>query len=152
MGDVIVGYDDSDASRAALQWAAHYVGTHGTVVVVHVVSAVGEWELAAAQIDPDPVRHGLEQRLEREWCAPLREAGVTYHSSVAVGAVADQLIAVARRWGAELIVIGMSGRGSLGELVSRSTLRALRGHVVRPVVVVPPSWRPGPDERPDPAD
>lgn len=142
MAVVIVGYNDSDASRAAMRWAARHVGPDGTVVVVHVVSAVGEWELAAAQIDPDPVRHGLEQRLDREWCAPLREAGVPYHAAVAVGAVAEQLITVARRWNAELIAIGMSTRGSLGELVSRSTIRALRGHVVRPVVTVPAAWEP----------
>lgn len=146
MAAVVVGYNDSEASRAALRWAAHHVGTTGTVVVVHVVSAVGEWELAAAQIDPDPVRHGLEQRLDREWCAPLRTAGVPYHSMVAVGAVAEQLIAVARRWDVELIVLGMSTRGSLAELVSRTTMRALRGHVVRPVVAVPASWSARPTE------
>ena len=57
-----------------------------------------------------------------------------------VGHPSDELMSVARAESADLIVIGMSPRGTLTELVLGSTLRELRRSAVRPIVAVPESW------------
>jgi len=54
--------------------------------------------------------------------------------------VAEALIVVARKYDASLIVIGMTSRGTLSELISGSTQHELLHHAVRPVVAVPATW------------
>jgi nucleotide-binding universal stress UspA family protein len=135
---IVVGFDNSPAAQAALGWAirqAQVVG--GEIVVVYVSSSVREWELAAAQINTDPMRAEAKRRLSGEWTAPLREAGVPYHVRLMQGRVAEELMKVARAEEASLIVIGMTPRGTLTELVFGSTRHDLLHHAVRPVVAVP---------------
>ena len=141
MSGIVLGYDDSPAARAAMQWAAAQAAlTEVEVIVVYVLSSVVEWELAAVQVNPDPIRHEFERRLREDWSSPLRQHGIRHRTTVAVGRVADQLIHVAQDASADLIVIGMTTHGSLAELANKSTLRQLRGHAVRPVVAVPAEW------------
>ena len=83
MNTIVIGYDSSAAADAALEWAAgHAACTAGEVLVVYVASSIAEWELAAAQINTDPVRHEFERRLRDEWTAPLRTAGIPYPDQV----------------------------------------------------------------------
>ncbi len=148
MEKIVVGYDHSDAAQAALRWAElQALRTGAQVVLVYVASSIGEWELAAAQIDPDPVRRELQRRLDEEWSESLRKAEVPYRTKLAVGRVADGLMKVARDEHASLLVIGMTPRGTLGELVFGSTQHQLLHHAVRPVVAVPASWSEPSEER-----
>ncbi|HEX4490160.1 MAG TPA: universal stress protein [Acidimicrobiia bacterium] len=135
---IVVGFDNSPAALAALEWAkcqAQLVGAE--LVLVYVSSAARAWELAAAQINTDPMRAEAKRRLAGEWTAPLREAGVPYRARVTEGRVADELMKVARAEDASLIVVGMTARGTLTELVFGSTRHDLLHHAVRPVVAVP---------------
>jgi len=141
MSGIVLGFDDSPASRAAMQWAGRQaLLTEVEVRVVYVVSSVAEWELAAIQIDPIPMRQEFERRLRGDWSAPLRELGVRYHTHVTVGRVADGLMHAAQEISADIIVVGMTTHGALAQLVGSSTMRALDGHAVRPVVAVPAGW------------
>jgi nucleotide-binding universal stress UspA family protein len=118
MERVLVGYDDSPAARGALAWAVHHAQRTGAVLVIgYVVSSSLEWELNAAQINTDPIRKEFERRLRGAWTEPVRTAGVRYETQLEVGRPADALLAAARRTEAALIVIGMTGRGTLGELM-----------------------------------
>jgi len=138
---IVLGYDDSPAARAAMRWAGDQAQlTAVEVRVVYVVSSAAEWELAAIQVDPDPIRHEFERRLREDWSTPLRERGVRHDTCVMVGRVADQLMHAAQDMTADLIVVGMTQHGSLAQIVGSSTIRALRGHAVRPVVAVPAEW------------
>lgn len=112
------------------------------LIVVYGVSSTWEWELAAIQVNPDPIRHEIGQLLRKDWTATLRAAGVRYQTEVAVGRPADVLLASARHHEAALIVLGMTGRGTLGELVTGSTGRQVAHHAVRPIVTVPAGWTP----------
>lgn len=141
MSAIVLGYDDSPAARAAMHWAGGQARlTDAEVSVIYVLSSVVQWELAAIQVNPDPIRHEFERRLRDDWSSPLRRDGVRHRTEVAVGRVADELIRIAQQVSADLIVIGMTSHGSLAELANKSTLRQLRGHAVRPVVAVPPEW------------
>jgi nucleotide-binding universal stress UspA family protein len=143
MEHLVVGYDHSPAAQGALAWAAHYAGRNGgELILVYVVSAAWEWELAAVQVDPDPIRREIKDLLHESWTEPLRAAGLRYQTEVKVGRPAEALLASARRHDASLIVLGMTGRGTLGELVLGSTGREVAHHAVRPIVTVPAEWMP----------
>ncbi len=141
MEKIVVGYDHTRAADGALAWAIDYAGKSGSeLVIVCGVSSTWEWELAAIQVNPDPLRHKIGQLLQQEWTAPVRAAGVAYRTEVLVGRPADVLLASARRHEAALIVLGMTGRGTLGELIVGSTGREVAHHAVRPIVTVPAGW------------
>jgi nucleotide-binding universal stress UspA family protein len=143
MERVIVGYDDSPAARGALTWAVdHAQRVGGELIVVFVVSSSFEWELNAVQVNTDPIRKEFERRLRGEWTEPVRAAGVRYETQLVVGRPADALLDAARHNEASLIVIGMTARGTLGELVFSSVSHQLFHRAVRPVVTVPAEWKP----------
>ena len=138
---VLVGYDNSPAAKAALRWAADEAELTGApLILLYVASSVAEWEMAAIQVDPDPVRHRIEKMLANDWSEALRARGLRVRTQVAVGRPAVEIMRLAREENARLVVIGMTGRGTLSELVSDHTQRVLRHHAVRPVVAVPAVW------------
>ncbi len=142
METIVVGYNDSPPARAALAWAAVEARQrHARLLVVYVVSSVGEWELAAAQINPDPIRQEFERRLAGDWTAKLRDEAIEYDTSVVVGRVGHAIRRCAAQEHASMIVVGMSHRGTLAELVSEDPEHELARHAVRPVVAVPSDWQ-----------
>ena len=141
---IIVGFDNTEASESALRWAVDRAQRdQSELLVVYVTSSAGEWELAMVQVNPDPIRHEVEKRLRGEWTESVRAAGVSYRTQVVVGRPADALLEIATANDAALVVVGMSGRGTLGELVIGSTAHRLSHRAVRPIVTVPPGWKPG---------
>lgn len=141
MSTIVIGYDNSDAAQSALDWAtAQAALTNSELLVVYVASSIAEWELNAIQINTDPIRDEFKRLLNDEWTASLRKTHVRYQTRFAVGRVADELMRTAREEHAALIVIGMTARGTLNELVFGSTRHELLHHAVRPVVAVPATW------------
>lgn len=68
MERIIVGYDHGPAAQGALRWALDYARrTNAELVVVYAVSSSWEWELAAIQVNPDPIRHEIRQLLAESW-------------------------------------------------------------------------------------
>src|SRR5689334_18087912 len=107
MATIVVGCNGSEAAQAALDWATEQArDTDTELLVVYVASSIAEWELAAVQIDPDPIRREFQRRLKDEWTAPVRKAHVRYRTRFAVGRVASELMRAARAEDAALIVIG----------------------------------------------
>ena len=152
MERVIVGYDDSPAARGALTWAVDHARRSGAeLIIVFVVSSSSEWELNAAQINTDPIRKEFQRRLRGQWTEPVRAAGVRYETQLEVGRPAEVLLNAARHHEAALIVIGMTARGTLGELVFSSVGHHLSHHAVRPVVTVPAGWEPEASDESGPA-
>jgi nucleotide-binding universal stress UspA family protein len=142
MQTIVVGYDDTPPARAALSWAAIEAGQRrARLLVVYVVSSAGEWELAAAQVNPDPIRREFERLLDGEWTATLRDGGVEYDTRIAVGKVGQALRQVASDADAAMIVVGMTHHGVLADLVAGDTEHDLLRHSARPVVAVPAEWQ-----------
>src|SRR4051794_2902953 len=97
MQELLVAYDDSDAARAALAWAIQYAkAADARVVLLYVVSSVGEWELAAVQVNTDPLRRRLGELLDGTWSEPLRQADVPYRTKMVVGRPAEKILETAR--------------------------------------------------------
>ena len=123
MADMILcAVDDSEAaSRAfgAARGLADALG--GELVAVHVV--------ASADQDADQIVASVRSRLGGRGAAP--------DVRLLEGSPAEALIETAGREGAELLVVGSRGRGSLRSAVLGSVSRELAARAPCPVVVVP---------------
>lgn len=139
---IVVGFHESAAARAALAWAADEAERIGSDVrVVYVSSASTELAVASAQVNPDVLRRTASEIIEEKFIHPLRERSLTVLFDVVVGSPATEIMRIAHAKHASIIVIGMTERGLLSEIVSSTTAHALRRHAVRPVVAVPAAWR-----------
>ena len=137
---IIVGVDGSEESARAVRWCADHATRLGDeVVAVHVMAGpvyVGDAELPVARPSADQVK-ALHDRVERDWCKPLADAGVAYRVTMTTGRPTTALINEAEREDAELVVAGRRGRGGAAEVLMGSTSRELTHHLGRPLVVVP---------------
>ena len=147
---VLVGLDDSEAAAAAARWAAEAVrGTGGEVIAVHGLDTspprqAVEGVLRGLGVPPRDVfdwKAEVREILEKDWCQPLRDAGVPYRAMLVEGDPVHALINTARDLDVDLIVVGHQG--------GTTFLHRLLGHLSDdlllldnapcPVVVVPSS-------------
>jgi nucleotide-binding universal stress UspA family protein len=136
---IVVGYDGSASSRAALAHAVAF-GDGAHVVVVHVPEAraphaTSRWrELLDAEHEEE-ARAALEAILREDGAVHARG---TWEARLTNGRPAEAILDIAREVGADAIVVGAHGIGAaaapLGsvpyELVARAEV---------PVTVIPPA-------------
>jgi nucleotide-binding universal stress UspA family protein len=122
---IVLGYDGSAGADRAVDLVASLAGP-GRDVAVRIASAVPDVYAPRSAWTHAVV--GPAARLEQEIADVAREeveaaggrlggAGATVESVVTVGRAPDMLVDEARRWGADLVVVGSRGRGAV-----RSTL------------------------------
>lgn len=135
-GPVVVGVDDSEASLAAIRWAADDSRARGVpLVAVHAWRAwpwltdtlVG-WSVSDANLGA-----GLEQMVD-DLIAPFVEPGQQVETRVWVGHPAVKLLEASRE--ASVVVVGSRGRGGLAGMLLGSTSREVMRQAHCPVVVV----------------
>jgi nucleotide-binding universal stress UspA family protein len=135
---VVVGYDGSPASQAALARAADRAGADGKVYVVHAYALPTDWvagppyqELLDIQLDR---ARNLMARLEEESGADL--GGVSWEPEVIGDAPARAIAHVAATRDADEIVLGTRGFGR-----ARALLGSVAHEVIHlaecPVTVIP---------------
>lgn len=133
----MVGYDGSDASRAALLFAARQAGSEGRVIVVHA------YELPIELLGAPGDESLLAQRRERG-AVLLAEipigsadlAGPRYETQLVAGPPAPAIAELARDRHADEIVVGARGRGRVRALLGSVSHELI--HIAdRPVVVIP---------------
>jgi len=139
---IVVGVDGSESASRAVEWCARMAPRLAAeVVAVHAVEepVYPVPTLAYVAVPPlsDESRAELLRLLDEEWCAPLRNAGVTYRAELTDGPSASVLVQVADAEDADLLVTGRRGRGGFAELVLGSTSHHLTHHAGRPLVIVP---------------
>lgn len=130
---LVVGYDGSDASRAALAYAASKAGSGGVVVVVHAYGPPADWLGKPEYQRVLDVHRGRGEALLESIPLP---SGVEHETELIAGDPAEKIVDVARVRDADEIVIGSHGYGRL-----RSVLGSVSHQVLhtadRPVVVIP---------------
>ena len=134
---LVVGYDGSAASRAALLFAARQAGRAGRVFVVHA------YEPPPEALGSPNYQRVLSERRDRGEALllelPLAEeglAGPVYDTELIGGPPARAIVAVARTRHADEIVIGARGLGRMRALLGSVSHEIL--HMAdRPVVVIP---------------
>ncbi len=135
---ILVGVDGTPESRAAVAWAAALAGdVQARVVAVHVVATTWEWEMAAMQIDTEPLVETRRLELAGRWTEPLRVAGVDHTTRLLEGDPAKQLRRAAFESRADLIVVGGARAGRLHDLLFGHVRHQLVTSAPCPVVVVP---------------
>lgn len=134
---IVLGVDGSAGSAHAVRWCAEVAPALGSdIVAVYAFEPIVEW---VPETDPRSWRPGVERKLEEEWVAPLRDAGLNVRTQLVedihpVAALAG-VIAEER---AGLAVLGTRGIGGfLGLRLGRVPIQLLH-HTQVPVVVVPP--------------
>ncbi len=140
---IVVGYDGSDSSKAALDFARELTKAQGgSIVVAHVL----EWSpysfLTPTEIEERHKRRGEElSRAEEAILAPamksLEDSGLDVSSELKFGQVAATLGTIAKETGADQIVIGRNGEPGLGSRVFGSVAISLAQGAPVPVTIVP---------------
>jgi nucleotide-binding universal stress UspA family protein len=136
---ILVGCSDSDASRAALRWATRVARDLGAgIIAAYAISTLWEWELAAVQVNTDPIRREVTELLDGRWTESLRHAGMRYRTRVVSGPPAQALMQLARAERVDLIEVGMGRHGTMSQLLLGTLSKDLLGGALCPVVAVPP--------------
>lgn len=140
---ILVAVDGSSTSLRGLDEAIRLAKATGArLLLVHVMNALLlESEIAStayyqalAQVFRDSGTKILEQA-----AAVVREAGVSFEQKMIdrIGArVSDEIVALARQWPADLIVLGTHGRRGLTRLLMGSDAELVMRHSPVPVLMV----------------
>lgn len=138
---VLVAVDFSEDSRRALAWAFDYaIRAPCSIHLLHVVedhlSDVLSTRRVKLEEEMAAIVKETEEELARMAHAEAERAAVgTVHHHVARGRPAHEIMRVAERIGAEMLVIGGHGRGRLRALVGSVAEKVVR-HATCPVVCV----------------
>jgi nucleotide-binding universal stress UspA family protein len=136
MKTIVVGYDETEPSKRALERAADLAEAFGSRVIVTSVSPVlisaGR---SAGPIDPTdpPAKHAEE--LEHAH-AYLAGRNIATELQPALGEPADTIVEVAEQAGATLIVVGTREPNVLERLLGQSVSQSVSRHAHCDVLIV----------------
>ena len=140
---MVVGYDGSNGSNAALEYAAALAKAQGgTVVIAYVL----EWSpysfFTPTELEERHMRRQEElKRAETAVLAPVVESmkskGVNVTTALKYGHIAETLCAIAEEEGATQIIIGRTGHSELSSRVFGSVVGSLAQAAPVPVTIVP---------------
>ncbi len=139
---IVVGVDGSTASSRAVRWAASAAQHGGRVVAVHAVEPA---VLDMTRSERETTLQEMHRRLDEEWCAPLRGAGVAYEALVDLGEPREVIARVADEVRPACVATGSRGLGSLSQRFLGSVTSNLVRELDWPTVVIPaprdcPTW------------
>jgi nucleotide-binding universal stress UspA family protein len=140
-GEVVVGIDDSDESRAAADWAAAEAARLHTGLVLVSAYTIPHRGLLAYDVmasDYGAVLLEKQQQRHREIAAELLDSrpGLPISSSVETGHPVDVLLG--RSVGAAMLVVSTRERGRFRRAIGGSVAQALAAHSAVPVAVIRP--------------
>jgi nucleotide-binding universal stress UspA family protein len=136
MATVLVTVDGSASALRAVEHAAFVAKrAGGEVCVLNVQLPIRVGELVdRAQLDQ--YQRGLGQQIVDTAIATLRDRGVAHRGRVAIGEIAETIVATAQELGAEQIVMGSRGLSALPNLLLGSNATKVI-HLARvPVTIV----------------
>jgi nucleotide-binding universal stress UspA family protein len=136
---IVVGAESSPGGIAAMRWVAELAAPLGArVVAMHAFEPLSYLGKVAPPVDFAKLRAGCEVELRDVWCAPLRDAGVSFEARVEEDQPVEALVRVAEEVDADLIVVGARALSTLKGLVLGSTSMKLPHHTRRPVCIIHP--------------
>jgi nucleotide-binding universal stress UspA family protein len=139
---ILVAVDLSDATGKIIEVAEYLAkATQGNVRVLHVAEA--EPDFVGYDAGPDVVRDQLAKEFREEHrgvqahADSLREAGVEAKALLIKGPIVETVLSEAKRFGAEVLIVGSHGFGALYDLLVGSSSRGILKDTKIPVLVVP---------------
>src|SRR6266568_676401 len=137
---ILVAVDESEPAKAAIETAETLASKTGAAVrLVHVVDATRNWNPESAmggELSYEFLRSEGEWLLRRAQKRLGRQISSKWE--LLVGLPQEMIVADAKQWNADVIVIGTHGRGRLGTLLLGSTAQAVVANADCPVLVVGP--------------
>ena len=140
---ILVAYDGSPHSKAALDWAMMLSVNNGAEVeVIKVFEPIAQSNLSNYVINTDLVEQYAEmEKADRQMMEDVKifckeACNAKVHVDVLEGNVASTLLDYARENGFELIVVGTKGHGMLVEMLLGSVTNSLVSLSKTPILVV----------------
>jgi len=134
---IVLGYDGSEGSRAALAAAVELASLEGALVAVCFA-----YEIPAAYGgetgDYRRAVHALAEQAAADATGRLREAGVEYVVELIPERPVDGLVHVAKKRHASMIIVGTNGEHPIKGVILGSVPHKLLHISPVPVLVVPP--------------
>lgn len=136
-GRVVVGYDGSDSSTRAAQWAAGEARTRGRgLTLVHAILPPVTTGGLGVGLPPsldliDQMEQHAKQQMD-SFAATL--TGIDVRSVVSVGSPSSVMLEASE--GADLVVVGSRGRGGFTGLLLGSVGAQVAAHAASPVAVI----------------
>ncbi|MCZ7536534.1 MAG: universal stress protein [Acidimicrobiia bacterium] len=137
MNTIILGLDGSNGSQVAARWTTAAAGPDTRVVAAHVMQRSELWTLGALQVDARPIVDELKALLDGKWTEVLRKAGVPHTTRFLRGDPASELLRLATRTNALMLVIGTKSHRSVHDLVVGGTAHKIINRSTVPVTLVP---------------
>jgi nucleotide-binding universal stress UspA family protein len=135
MKTIVVGYDDTQPSKRALERAADLAEKFGSRLIVTSVAPVMAPAHGTAGIDPTdtPGEHQAELVSAQSY---LSGRNLTAELQPAIGEPADAIVEAAEQTGATLIVVGTREPGMVERLLGTSVSQAVSKHAHCDVLIV----------------
>jgi nucleotide-binding universal stress UspA family protein len=136
MKSIVLGYDDTETAKRALDRTAELAKTFGaSVTVVSVAPALVGAAHGIGPIDPvePPELHREQLELAK---AEFGRRGIEAASQLALGDPADTILDVAEREGADMIVVGSGHASFISELFGTSVSGSVQRRAHCDVLVV----------------
>ena len=136
MKTIVVGYDETEAARRALERAADLAQAfQSRVIVTSVAPVLISTSRTAGPIDStDPPAHHVEE-LEHAR-AYMEGRGLTAEYQPALGEPADTILEVAKDEHADLIVVGTRQLNVVQRLLGQSVSQSVAAHAHTDVLIV----------------
>lgn len=134
---IVVGYDGSPASHAAVERAVDRVEDGGRMLVVHAYQVPADF--VGASYYQEMVDAGLQMAnkvIEDLRSSEPRLAGVDWEADVVPGHAATAIVRAAETWGADEIILGTRGVGRVRALLG-SVAHDVLHDATCPVTVIP---------------
>jgi nucleotide-binding universal stress UspA family protein len=136
MNKIVLGYDDTDVSKRALERAAELTKAFGSELIVTsvapIMTGIGRTAGPVDPVDP-PEKHAQELAAARSY---LDAQQLNAEYVPAVGEPGDTIVEVAQERGADLIVVGTRELNVLQRLLGQSVSDAVSHHAHCDVLIV----------------
>jgi nucleotide-binding universal stress UspA family protein len=145
MKTIVVATDLDGRSEAALEYARKLATGYGARIVL--AYALDPMDYAAVDHVPGQVLRAMPEEARstlQKMADDLIREGIHSHSEIRQGAVAQMLVDVAEKYGADLIVIGTEGKQGAGPVVVGAVAEQLVRLAPCPVLAVAADWNAGP--------
>ena len=136
MKTIVLGYDDTEPSRRALERAGQLVQAFDSHLIVTSVSPilVGAGRSGGPVDSADPPEHHIEELAAARAYLDTQKIKATL--VVAVGEPADTIVQIAKDRGADLIVVGTREQHVMRRLFGQSVSDGISHHAPCDVLIV----------------